>query len=140
MIRSKNKAIKDVTLKLTYVMYEINLLLCVLILFTKKPFSGGNSTLAPSSGLCHQETYLQTTLKVLLGCVKISKNFSLYINYLFSVHPQLRDGLWQPPVLGTQQSRPPGYTMCVHNSPSRYIFWKLIIFPSIDLTQNKNRF
>ena len=94
-------------------------------IFHTKICLGGNSTPAPSSGLCHQETYLLTTLKVLLGSVKISKNFSSYINYLFSVHPQLRDGLWQPPVLGTQQSWPAGYTLCVHNSPSRYIFLKI---------------
>ena len=70
---------------------------------------------------------------MLLGSVKISKIFSLYNNYLFSVHTQLRDGLWKPPLLGSQQSRSAGYPMCVHYSPGRYNFWKLIIFRSMNI-------
>ena len=108
--------------KIKYLFYECmkSVFSNLTLYFSQKICLDGNSTPAPSSGLCHQETYLLTTLKVLLGSVKISKNFSSYINYLFSVHPQFRDGLWQPPLLGTQQSRPAGYTLCVHNSPSRY--------------------
>ena len=38
----------------------------------------------------------------------------------YSVHPKLRDGLWKPPLLGSQQSGPATYTLCFHYPSSRY--------------------